>query len=258
MRITLLFLAYTFASSASADDYVTIKGQVKWNDNKPPELKPVDINVRFLPEGVAAPLPTDILVDAKSLGLRNVIVWLRPDSEDRKATFPPEKIKKELREAVPALHTISMAKFNYEPRIIAARAGDKIAAWNNTVAANNIKYDSIPVSVNVLLKPGTQRLIEEKIASQTTPISFCSNIYPWMFGSVKVFDHPYYAITEGDGNFEIKDAPVGKWRIMYWHERGFHKGKDGVLGFPIEVKADKPTGTTMELKPMPYEMPPKQ
>jgi hypothetical protein len=69
---------------------------------------------------------------------------------------------------------------------------------------------------------------------------------------MRVFDHPYFAITDQDGKFEIKDAPVGKWRIVYWHELGFHKGREGILGFPIEVKADKPGGTTMEPKPVAF------
>ena len=95
MRCFFLLLACT---CASAQEYVTIRGQVKWNGKAPPEMKPVDINVGFLPEGVAAPLPTNVLVDAKSLGLRNVVVWIRPDNAEPRAVFPPEKVKKELKE----------------------------------------------------------------------------------------------------------------------------------------------------------------
>jgi hypothetical protein len=44
---------------------------------------------------------------------------------------------------------------------------------------------------------------------------------------------------------------------VYWHEGGYHKGKEGILGFPVEVTPEKPGGSTMELKPLPFEIPPK-
>ena len=35
------------------------------------------------------------------------------------------------------------------------------------------------------------------------------NIHGWMKAYVRVFDHPYYAVTDEDGKFEIKLARVG-------------------------------------------------
>jgi len=55
-----------------------------------------------------------------------------------------------------------------------------------------------------------------------------------------------------DGSFELKNVPVGKWRIVYRHEGGFHKGTSGSLGFPLEVKGDK---KTMDLDPIEFEPP---
>ena len=65
-----------------------------------------------------------------------------------------------------------------------------------------------------------------------------------------IFEHPYFALTDADGNFEIANAPVGKFRIMYRHERGYHKGKDGAKGFPIQI-----AGAAMELDVLKYEEP---
>ena len=70
-----------------------------------------------------------------------------------------------------------------------------------------------------------------------------------------VFDHPYFAVTDAEGKFEIKNAPAGKWRIMYRHENGYHKGKAGNKGFPVEIK-DHGRGT-LELLPVEFEFPEK-
>ena len=74
------------------------------------------------------------------------------------------------------------------------------------------------------------------------PTTFECNIHPWMKGLVFVYSHPYFAVTDTDGKFTIEDAPVGKFRIAYRHEGGFHKGRDGRLGEVIEIK---PEGATL-------------
>ncbi len=54
--------------------------------------------------------------------------------------------------------------------------------------------------------------------------------------------------------FAIKNAPAGKYRIVYRHENGYHKGKEGSLGWPIEIKSDGKGGMT--LTPLEIEIPP--
>jgi hypothetical protein len=80
-------------------------------------------------------------------------------------------------------------------------------------------------------------------------VHFNCNIHPWMDAYLWVFDHPYVAITDKDGNYEIKNVPVGsKVKVVAWHEKVEYlapgkKGeeielKDGVnpKNFDIEVK----------------------
>ena len=97
----------------------------------------------------------------------------------------------------------------------------------------------------------------EPLKAETPPIPFKCDIHPWMKGYVRVFDHPYFAVTDEDGKFEIKNAPAGKWRIVYWHENGFHKGREGAVGFPVrsrrradvEARSDRP-GTAEVSEPV--------
>ena len=58
-----------------------------------------------------------------------------------------------------------------------------------------------------------------------------------MRSRVAVFTHPYYAITDADGKFEIKDAPAGKHRLFIWQESiGWRGGAAGRNGMEIAVK----------------------
>ena len=71
-----------------------------------------------------------------------------------------------------------------------------------------------------------------------------------MSGVVFVQDHPYMAVTDEDGKFEIKNLPAGKHTFKVWHEKvGYLKsviidGKKETFKrgrYLLEVKAGKDT-----------------
>lgn len=245
-----MLLAGSGLSLVQAQGYGSIKGQVILPN--PPQKTAINVTVdkeHCLSKGEQ--FPTDIVVDPKSKGVLNVVVWLRPDDNNRRAVFPQDKIKPELVKVAAKTHVIDQPCCQFEPRVIAARSGDKLLIKNSAPVAHNINYSSDIESFNVTLPPGKSHEAQQTLQAQSSPIPFKCDIHPWMAGRVRVFDHPYFAITDKDGKFEIKDAPAGKWRIVYWHENGYHKGRNGLLGFPVEVKAD----ATTTLEPVSLELP---
>jgi hypothetical protein len=57
-----------------------------------------------------------------------------------------------------------------------------------------------------------------------------SALHPWMTGYSWVFDHPYAAVTDRTGRYEIRKVPAGgALRLIAWHEKtGYLYGPDGV------------------------------
>ncbi len=50
-------------------------------------------------------------------------------------------------------------------------------------------------------------------------INLRCDIHKWMTGKIAVFDHPFHAVTDEHGNYEIKNAPAGvPLSVVYWHE----------------------------------------
>ena len=241
------------AAPAAAGNYVTLKGQVKWK-GEVPKLMAVNVTAdkaTCCKDGDL--MPNDMEVDPKSKGLKNVVVWVRPDTEDRKDMFPADKIHPDLAKPKSVAHVIDQPKCLFEPRVLAARTGDTLEVKNSATIPHNVNYNSDIETINPLLPPGAAVKLKNPLAAQSTPIAFSCNIHPWMAGRMRVFDHPYFAITDKDGNFEIKNLPAGKWRLVYWHEAGFHMGRAGILGFPENV-AKPEKGDTMELKPLDFEL----
>jgi len=242
------------AFAAGADEkYVTIKGTIKWNEDKPPAAAIIDVKTDkavCCKDGDLA--SSKIEVDAKSLGVKNVMIWLRPDDEVRTNTFPLNQIHPALAKPKSKEHVIDQPKCQFEPRITVARAGDTLVVKNSAGIGHNVNYSSDIESFNVNLPAGAEKKLDKPLEAQRSFINVACNVHTWMEGKVRVFDHPYYAVTDKDGKFEIKDAPVGKWRIVYQHEGGYHKGKEGLLGFPVDLKADK---KTMDMDAVKLELP---
>jgi plastocyanin len=238
-------------AQAPGGDWASIKGQVIFT--KAPEPGKVDVTTdkgHCLSKG---PLVyEEVIVDPKSKGLKNVVVWLRPDDPDRKAPFPAAKIHPNLAKAAPKNHEIDQPCCQFVPRVVAAREGDTLEVKNSAPVAHNINMnaDNPAFTFNITLPAGKSHKPAGPLTAQSTPIPFKCDIHPWMAGRMRVFDHPYFAVTDENGKFEIKDAPAGNWKLVVWHETGFHKGREGVLGEPITVK-----GPTTEVPVIDFQPP---
>lgn len=234
--VTVVGLALTPAGDSSGD-WGTIKGKVIMS--KPPEPRAANVTAdREFCSKDGPVVYEDILVNKKNKGVQNVVVWLRPDSDNRRDPFPKDKIHPDLATHKPVNQVIDQPCCQFIPRVIAAREGDTLEVKNSAKVNHNINYTSDIETFNINIPPGKSHKAQQPLKAQNTPIPFKCDVHPWMGGRVRVFDHPYFAITDEDGNFEIKNAPAGNWRLVVWHENGFHKGREGLLGMPVTVKAD--------------------
>lgn len=250
-RIRLATVVGAFALSAgqcSAQEFGTVKGTVKLA--KPDEPAVIDVTAdkeHCLSKG---PLKDEtVIADMKTGGLRYVIVYLRPDSTDRAAVFPKDRIHPALKDAKPARFAIDQPCCQFVPRVFAVREQTRLVVMNSSPVSHNVNFMSEQEPFNETLPPGQTRATKP-LKAEPTPITIECNIHPWMKGMGMVFDHPYFAVTDEAGRFTLDKVPAGKWRVVYRHEKGYHKGRDGRLGFPIEVKAGDNT-----LPPLEFEFP---
>lgn len=90
-------------------------------------------------------------------------------------------------------------------------------------------------SVYNLALPNKDQVITKPVRSAGLIIVKC-DAHEWMRGYVYASEHPYVAITDASGNFEIKDLPAGKYKVRIWHE-GFKE-----VTKTVEVSSGKPSG----------------
>ena len=46
----------------------------------------------------------------------------------------------------------------------------------------------------------------------------CNGGHNWMNAAILVVPHPYYAVTDETGKFELTNVPPGDYEIVAWHE----------------------------------------
>ena len=226
----------------AAGNWVTIKGQVVFPEGKPiPNRAALDVNQDKGHCLKAGPiLDESTIVNPKNRGIKNVVVWLRPDDAKRK----------------PAEVVIDQPCCMFVNRVTCARVGDTIVVKNPAPVVHNFFWSSDSSgNFNANVPAKGEWKMPNALAAEVGPVQYKCTIHPWMAGYVRVFDHPYYAVTDADGKFEIQNAPAGKFRIVYWHESGLRGGAKGRFGEAINVVGAKnPAGPTMEMKPTEYDV----
>jgi hypothetical protein len=250
-------LVVAFAPTARAQ-WVTVKGQVVFPENKKvPERATLNVTQdkpHCLSKGPI--LDESVLVNPKNRGIKNVVVFLRPDSDKPDAEFAAKDIHPDDAKRKAAEVVIDQPCCMFVNRVTLARIGDTIVVKNPAPVAHNFFWDSqYNGTHNPNIATKTDWKMPAALVKEPSPIAYKCTVHPWMAGYVRIFDHPYYALTDENGNFEIKNAPAGKFRIVFWHENGVRGGAKGRFGEPIEIVAGK--GGTMEMKPTDFDVSPK-
>ena len=106
----------------------------------------------------------------------------------------------------------------YRPRVSAAQTGQRVIFINSDPIVHNVKVNSKKnPKFNVTMPKQGQRIGKTFNNPEFVILAKCS-LHPWMSGFLAVFDHPYYAVTNEKGEFEIPALPTGKYTIEVWHE----------------------------------------
>lgn len=174
----------------------------------------------------------DVLVNPDDRGIRNVIVWLRPDSDDPRAAFPPDRMPPHPADT----RVVEIGCCQFHPRAVAARTGDTLRFVNRSTIPHTVRHESSEADdFSVLLPANTGVDAPIPLAARPSAGSFACAIHPWMRGVVRVFDHPFFAVTDEHGEWQIANVPPGRYRIVYWHETAGYRGDR--LGTPIMIEA---------------------
>jgi hypothetical protein len=189
-----------------------VRGRVRWQGDVP-TLPPITAPV---PDGAGGYRYTEKhnpflpVVDAKSHGLAGAVVFLKgiDPATGRAWDWPPVRV--EQRD-----YRIFIHQGDGEPRKVGfVQRGDEVEMLSTEPAhhmlrARGAAFFTLPFPEPN--KPLSRSLNEPGLVELTSGAGYC-----WAAADLFVCEHPYYALTDGTGNFTLPRVPPGKYELVVW------------------------------------------
>jgi plastocyanin len=225
MRIQLIWLslmAFVALGTPAASDEKpgSIAGVVRYTGTVPPPEKILTNDGTLL--------HNDLVVDPKTRGLRYVVAVLENAPAQPKVT-----------KAKPVL--VDQREMVFVPRVVAVQHGQAVSFDNSDTCNHSVMASSTVEAnqFNLFVQQG--KPYEHVFEPQRRPVQIGCSLHAWMRAWVYVLPHPWFAVSDEHGRFQVKDIPPGKYTLWLRHpdtgrqerrEVGVRAGK--VLDLTIE------------------------
>jgi hypothetical protein len=185
---------------------VTVSGRVLYSGSLPkPDRVPVHRDSRFCGETVSI---DKIQVERASGGIDDVVISL--EGIVRGKPLVPDK----------TVITFENHTCRFVPRTNVAVVGSMLEILNRDPILHNthmrIDGRSGPTIINVVQPAGVDVIM--KTLQTAGFFDIRCDAHTFMQASMHVFEHPYFAITDSTGRFEMAQVPPGTYRLRMWHE----------------------------------------
>ncbi len=247
MTIAGLIIGMNFGHAAClpAAEWGNLKGRFVY-DGPSPERAVLTINKD--PEfcGKHSPKSERLIVHPKDRGLANVVIWLDLKASEKVA------IHQSYSESASAPVRLSNRGCRFDPHVCVLRPGQTLLIENpdqvdhNTAAGldRNSPFNHVTAAGQSVKHNKFER-------SEKLPAQIQCSIHPWMTGWLVVKDHPYVAVTDEHGRFEIKNLPVGEHTFVSWHEQPNYLQEVSRGG---EKQSWKNGKVTLKISPQPLDL----
>jgi len=123
-------------------------------------------------------------------------------------------------------------KMTFIPHVAVVQQGTTVDFLNSDPVGHNVYWPSISGNKKLAHNMGTWPKGEKKpfVFNDLGVASLLCNVHPEMSGYIVVVATPYFAVTDKDGSFEIKNVPAGKYTLKTWSEDGKPTTQDVEVG----------------------------
>jgi plastocyanin len=183
----------------------TISGMVKYEGTaEKPRVVRMDSDPLCMPEG---PQTSEVLLVGPGNGLQNAFVYVKDGLGDRQFPAPSTPV------------VLDQKGCKYMPHVFGVQVGQPVIIVNSDPTLHNVhavpKANSEFNFGQALKGMKTTRMFDKT----EVMVPFRCDVHGWMAAYGGVLPHPYFAVSNADGSFEIKGLPAGTYTVEVWHER---------------------------------------
>lgn len=194
----------------------TITGTVKWSGPRPVGL---DVPVNKDPE-ICDPeshkrVDLERMVIGPDGGVANTVVYLKDISRGKAMDLPVPR------------RSLDQKHCRYEPHILLVPQTAELAMKSSDKVLHTVHTDGA-ASFNLAF-PFPDRVTTRKMDTSGVASLRCNGGHVWMNAEMMVVRHPYYAVSNEDGQFQLTDVPPGNYVVVAWHEGWQVMGRQNAL-----------------------------
>jgi plastocyanin len=194
------------APAAAAAGSGTITGKVAWSGTAPTMEKIKMEADAFCKSAHAEPVYSQEVVVNPNNTLQWVFVYIK---EGVSGTYP----------APTTPVTIDQQGCQYHPHIFGIQAGQPLKIVNSDSTLHNIHALPKKNPEFNIGQPFKGMETLKKFDTAEVPVHFKCDVHKWMGAYAGVLNHPFFAVTNDQGAFEIKNVPPGNYVIEAWQEK---------------------------------------
>ncbi|HEX7879892.1 MAG TPA: carboxypeptidase regulatory-like domain-containing protein [Candidatus Eisenbacteria bacterium] len=116
----------------------------------------------------------------------------------------------------------------YVPHVVGVVTGQTIQVLNSDETLHNVNAVCAANKRFNMAMP-LKGMKQEKKFATAEMVHFKCDVHPWMSAYIGVCDNPFYAVSEADGGYVIRNVPPGDYTVEVWHETF------GKLTMPVTV-----------------------
>ncbi len=207
-----LYLILAQNSAAQSDYQVvsvsnpgTITGTVKWSGPMPrPLALPINKDAEICDPESRKNRDLERLIVGPQGGVANTVVFLRNISTGKAMDLPEPR------------RFLDQRHCRYEPHILLVPQSAVLRMKSSDAALHTVHMDG--AATYNLPFPFVGQVISRSMHSAGVVNLRCNGGHAWMNAEILVVPHPYYAVTDESGGFELTDVPPGEYEIVAWHE----------------------------------------
>ena len=189
----------------------TLAGEVKWIGPQP-TVPPIDV-VRFLSDGTKTEHfrfvnPHAPPVDANG-NVAGAVVYLRNVDPTRSKAWNHPPVTVEMADGHPMIRQGDVSRL-----VGFVHRGDSVTMVSKQPIFHSLKARGAAFFTYTLPDPNKprQRLLSERghveLSSAAGQMALRGHLF--------VDDHPYYALTDANGRFQLEQVPAGKYEVVCW------------------------------------------
>ena len=213
-----------FQSAIKSGQVGTISGRALFKGEPPP---PKELRVTLNKKTCGHTYQSESLLISEKGGIQNVVVSLLRIPKG----LPVETGDKPIQ--------IDQQKCVFIPHVLLVPAGVEFEVLNSDPVLHSFHTMGAHNKELNIIQTKTKRRRLPLTFPEPDTIEVVCDVHSWMKAWIIVTEHPYYALTDADGQFWLENVPEGAYRIRAWHEElSKHPVQEVVVTTNQDTKVD--------------------